>query len=213
MGEEIINEPTEIVTESNEFFTPEGFDIFDILTERAYPKDTVTVYLDEEAAYQLRALGREADSIEGEPDQDVVDSFAERLATFRARIERSARTFHLTGVDADKMKDVMTAAEAHFEDRKVNRKRADGSIIRELPQSAQTDFMRYASALTLSIHVEKITDPDGHEVVAPGPDILMNFLDKAPVYAVRELNQAIERLTVDARDFERGLDDGFFPKP
>ena len=203
----------EIISETNEFFTPDGFDIFDILTEKAYPKDTVTVYLDEAAAYELRALQKEADAIEGEPDEATIQDFNDRLTALRTRIDKSARTFHLSGVDADRMKDVMTSAEAHFEDRKVNRKRADGSIIRELPQSAQVDFMRYVSALTLSIHVEKITDSAGRESIAPGVDTMATFLDKAPVYAVRELNQAIERLQVDARDFERTLDDGFFPKP
>lgn len=198
------------IAQSENIFTPEDFNIFEL--DKSYPKDTVTVYLDDGAAHEYRKLRAEADLVEGEPDQDFIDDFNARLEALREKIKKSERTFYLTGVDADKMKDAMTSSEAHFEDRKVNRKRADGSIVRELPQSAQVDFMRYVSAVTLAMHVEKIVDGAGREVVAPGPDALLLFLDKAPAYAVREVSQAVERLQVDARDFEAALDDGFFPK-
>lgn len=211
MGEDFIQDDN--VSEISDFATEENFDIFDVLSERAYPRDIVTVYLDDGAAFELRKLTDEVDAIDGEPDQATVEAFNERLTNIRTRIDRSARTFHLAGVSSDTIKDAMTAADEHFESRKVNRKRADGSIIRELPKSAQDDFMVYTSAVMMALHVEKIVDPDGRQVVAPTPDAIVRFINGAPIYAVREVNQAIERLQVDARDFERSLDDGFFPKP
>lgn len=204
----------EIFEETSNFATPENFDIFEVLDGGAYPKDAITVYLDEAAGYELRALQAEAESFTEEPDQETIQRINDSLVRLRDRIDKSARTFYLTGVDNDLIKAVWPAAEEHFESRKVNRKRADQSIIRELPQSAQADFMTYVSLVTMALHVEKVVDDSsGRELVAPGADGLEKFFSKAPAYAIREVSQAIERLQVDARDFERGLDDGFFPKP
>lgn len=193
-----------------ESLTPETFSFFDVLSEKAYPRDTVTVYMDDAAAYDLRKISREAEELDSQED---MNDLAERLAALRQRIEASAMTFHLAGVGADRMQDAMNVANEHFEGKKVNRKRADGSIMRELPQDQQVAFMRYMSAVTLSLHVEKIVLADGRQMVAPSPDEIAAFMDKAPVAAMEAINRAVRDLQVTTSDFEATLDEGFLAKP
>ena len=195
-----------------EGLTPETFSFFDVLSEKAYPRDIVNVYLDDAAAYDLRKIGDEAEEMD--PDNaEAINALGERLKALRQRIEASAMTFHLAGVGADRMQEAMQVANDHFEGKKVNRKRADGSIMRELPQEQQVAFMRYASAVTLSLHIERIVLADGRAQTAPSPDEIAAFLDKAPLAAVNTINDAVKALQVSTQDFERTLDEGFLAKP
>lgn len=191
--------------------SPETFSFFDVLSEKAYPKDIVTVYMDDAAAYDLKKLSIEADGVE-ETDVEKIAEIGARLRALRERIEASAVTFYLTGVGADRQGDAMTHAQEHFEGKKVNRKRADGSITRELPQSEQFNFMKYMSAVSNALHIEKIVLADGRQMVAPSPDEVSAFLAKAPRSAIEQFNAAIAKLEVDTADFERTIDEGFLAK-
>lgn len=195
--------------------TEETFSFFDVLDGKAYPKDTITVYLDDAAAYDLRKLNkalREAIDSGDATDEDVARFNAE-AQSLKARIEASAYTFHLTAVSSELMQDALDAADKKFEAEKVSRKRADGSLIRELPQNKQVAYAKYVSAVTLSLHTEKIVDAAGRTLVAPSPDEAFAFLGKAPDASVASITRAISALRVSALDFEAGLDEGFFPKP
>ena len=199
-----INIPTE---------TEETFSFFEVLEGRTYPEDEVTVSMDEAAAYDLGKLQRDMDEAK-EPTDLEIKEFQERADNLQKRIEDSKFTFHLKGVPDDLIADIKEVADERFHDKKINRKNAQGHIERILPEGENANYMRFFSAVMMSLHVTSIQEHrTGKVMTAPSADEIAYFYDKAPGAAKERLSQAIAALRVASAQYEAQLDEGFFPKP
>ena len=202
------------VNENIDPLTPETFSFFEVLEGILYPKDEVEVYLNEQAAYELRKL---YEKISGTPEEDLTEDDKAGLLLevdrLKAAIDASKYVFKITGVSDDVITDLRTLAESRFEDKKKQVKAADGTLKRYLPESEYINFGRLLSALVLAAHVEQIVAPDGRVMTAPGEDELARFMDKAPTSEKLKLQQAIEKLKVESSDFESKVDADFLAKP
>ncbi|AXC37906.1 tail assembly chaperone [Microbacterium phage Jacko] len=211
MSEEIeINEGDLIVP------APADFDMFDMLSGVSYPEDTVTVALNEKAAYELAHLEQDIlnyRSENEEPDEAVLAEYQSQLEEIVKRIEASKMTFHLRGVSDDLISSAGDIAEEKFKDRKLNQKAADGRIVKYLPEGEKMAYLRYLNAVTYSMHITKfVRHSDGAERVSPNADEIAAFMDKAPDAAKQKLVRAIQELRVAAANYEASLDEGFFQK-
>ncbi|AXC37907.1 tail assembly chaperone [Microbacterium phage Jacko] len=209
MSEEIeINEGDLIVP------APADFDMFDMLSGVSYPEDTVTVALNEKAAYELAHLEQDIlnyRSENEEPDEAVLAEYQSQLEEIVKRIEASKMTFHLRGVSDDLISSAGDIAEEKFKDRKLNQKAADGRIVKYLPEGEKMAYLRYLNAVTYSMHITKfVRHSDGAERVSPNADEIAAFMDKAPDAAKQKLVRAIQELRVAAANYEASLDEGFF---
>lgn len=195
---------------------PAEFDMFDMLSGVSYPEDTVTVALDEKAAYELAHLERDVVNYMAEneePDEAVLAEYQSQLEAIVKRVEASKVTFHLRGVSDDRIATAGDIAEEKFKDRKLQQKGADGRIIKYLPEGEKMAYMRYLNAVTYSMHITKfVRHSDGAERVAPTADEIAAFMDKAPGAAQEKLVRKIRELRVAAADYESSLDEGFFQK-
>lgn len=192
--------------------TPETFSFFEVLEERTFPKDTLVVFLDEKAAYDLRKLMQQID-VTVEPTSAQVNDFKKRAEDLKARIEKSKYTFYLTGVSDDRIENAREVANAQFEDKKLQRKTATQSIERYLPESEQMNYLKFFNAVVTSLHIEQIVqEATGKVMTAPSPDEVANFMDKAPEAAKQQINAALSSLRVSAIEYERSLDEGFLAK-
>ena len=197
--------------------TPETFSFFDVLEEITYPKEVKTIWTDEAAVYEFRKIANEIDDIivgtpEGE-EPDLPTDIQARLERIQDRIERSKFTFHLTGVSDDRIEEAAEIANAEFEDKKLQRKTATQAIEKYLPESQQLAYVKFFNSVVNSLHIEKIVSHrDGREMVAPSPQEVQHFFDKCPSAPKVELVEAIKALRVQSSNYERQLDEGFFPK-
>lgn len=192
------------------------FSFFDVLEERTYPTDEVTISIDEAAGYELNKLAmklHELRTSEGATEEDYA-AVEQQADDLRERIERSQFTFQLKGVSDDRITDAMEVVEARFEDKKVPRKKADGSLQRELPKSEGLNYARFLNAVTFAMHIEQIVrHKNGSVMTAPDADEIAAFFDKAPHAAQERVATAIQSLRVASSTYEASLDEGFFPKP
>ena len=191
--------------------TPETFSFFDVFEGLEHPTDTVTIFMNEKAQYdlnkKLNEIGRTAEG------DGKLDELAAAAAKLHDKVEASRHTFDITGVDDDTITDLRDVAEAAFEDRKKQIKRADGTLIKQLPESEQLAYARYFNALVMSVHITRVEDARGRVMVAPGVDEVAILLDKAPTSQKAKLQSAINDLRVRATDFESSVDADFLAKP
>ena len=194
----------------------ETFSFFDVLAERTYPTETVTVSLDEAAAYELSKLTdrlRELNKSEDSTDQDYQD-IQNAADALKMRLDATKYTFHLRGVSDDRIADAMEAVDAKFEPKRVSRKKADGTLYKELPKSEAMPYARYLNAMTFALHIEQVVKhSNGAVMTAPGPDEIAAFFDQAPTAAQERIATAIHNLRIASGQYEASLDEGFFQKP
>lgn len=195
---------------------PDDFSLFDMLDGVEYPESSVTVAINEKAAFALGRLDREIKEYlrdNDEHDEKVLAKYRERVDALKQQIEDSKITFHLKGVPDELVTGANEIAEEKFKDRKKQVKTADGRIVKILPDGEKINFMRYSNAVVVSMHVTKVVyHKNGAERTTPSPDEIAAFYDKAPAAAKAILGQAVNELRVDAIDYERNFDEGFFPK-
>jgi hypothetical protein len=191
--------------------TPETFSFIDVLNEVAYPKDTVTVYMNEAAAYSLDKISQSIKSVDDD-DIDALDSMVADAEMYAKLIDESAYVFHLTGVSDDTIVDLNDIAEAEFESKKKPVKSASGRLDRILPQSEQANYLRYTNALMLHVHIAQIVSHDGRVLTAPSVDEIAKFMDKAPTSQKMKLQAAIQALHASSEAFENRIDADFLVK-
>lgn len=195
---------------------PADFDMFDALEGIEYPEDEVTVALNERAAHRLASLMREIREYQvdhPEPEDEKLAEFQKRSEEIKAAINKSRITFYLKGVPDDILTTAADAAEAKFESKKKTVVDAQGIPQSVLPQAEKINFMRYMNAVIYSMHIQKfVRHSDGAIRVAPSPDEIAAFMDKAPDAAKGKLVSKIQELRVKAADYESQLDEGFFQK-
>lgn len=135
---------------------PETFNVADMFTGIAYPKDTVAIYTNEDAGYRLDALNRRiAKEIANEGARDELSAEAEKLL---AEVNKSRYVFHLTGISEDTLKTIVDKARQEHPSK-------FGTFGQELPNPEQDE---YFNNLLWAVHTEKIEAPNG--AIIAGPD-------------------------------------------
>lgn len=190
----------------------ENFSFFDVLEGTSYPKDEVTVSLNESAGYQAQKLMAEAAEME-DPTPEKLEDLRKRLDKFRKEIEDSRVTFKLTGVSSEMISSSKDIVDEQFVDKKKTIAGANGRPIKYLPEEHALDYQRMLNAVVMSMHIEQVTyQKNGFSKIGLTPDEVAAFYDKAPTAAKARLSAAITGLQVDSDSFEAELDEGFFPK-
>ncbi|AXC36277.1 tail assembly chaperone [Microbacterium phage Fork] len=199
---------TEEITEDTTEF--DNFSFFDVLEGTSYPEDTVTVALNEKAAYQAKKLMLEHAAMEN-PTKAELESFQKRLERVRNEIEESKVTFDLRGVDAEKISSAGDIVDEMFVDKKLTFKGADGRVRKYIPDEVAKDYARMMNAVVMSMYVVRATyHRNGKTFIGISPDDMARFFDKAPEAAKGRLADAVRGLRVEAEAYEAELDEGFF---
>lgn len=219
MSEEI-ETSTDVTTDT---ITPAEFDFYELMTGAVYPKDSVTVTLDESAAYEALKIAREFDEFrEGDlyaedPESDEVKEkiaeFEERIEAVKDRVNANSVTFDLTGVSDELIESAKQSVDELFADKRKQRKLADGSIQKYIPDDVAKDYLRMLNATVYSLQIERMTfHKNGAQFVSPDPDKVAHFFDIAPRGSKAIVAGRIHELSVKAQDLVDQMDEGFFPK-
>lgn len=161
------------------------FDVADMFTGKAYPKDSVVVYMDEGAAYELYKLREEALQALQEGDEKAGKAIEKRLKELVKRGAESKYTFHLTGVSRDDRKAVIDLVRSEFP--------AEADFLGREKPNAEADE-KYAN-LYWALHIEKIERPDGALIVAPDEATIKVIRGNAPDPAINAIESKIRELS------------------
>lgn len=160
-------------------------DIGAILAGIVYPKEVVSVYMDESIGYLITRtnseLQRLADAGKTEEYNELEESFHKMLKEANSkRVE-----VHLTGVDRKTRKDVLTSVTAEFP--------AKTDVFGRIEPNLAADEA-YANKIW-AVHIEKMVTADGRVVAPILPEDVQLFRDKAPAFAQETIEAAINELS------------------
>lgn len=163
---------------------PRTLDLAAVFSGRAFPKDTVPVYMDEVLGYEIYKLNKAAIQAVLSKDEDEKDRIGAELKALAEKAEPSRLVFHLTGASREDRK---AATEETLE-----RFPAETDMLgREKPNPEANDY--YAN-LVWKLHVEKIEASDG-SVVEPTLEDVKMFRKHAPDHAIEAVEAGIQELT------------------
>lgn len=199
---------------------PEDFDMYALMEGVDYPEDEVTVALNEKAAHRLARLDREIRAYLAEGEEEGGEHDQAKLAQYRTELDKlqkaiadSRVTFYLKGVPDELVQGANDIVEARFEDKKKQVKTADNRLVKVLPEGEKMAWVRFLNAVVYSMHIQRVYyHKNGATITAPDADQIAHFYDKAPAAAQALLTSKIQELRVDAQEYERDFDEGFFPK-
>jgi len=190
-----------------ELLQEETFDFLDVLTERSYPKDEVSLFLDEASAYKLRAVKA---AYENSQDDKEREKLKKLMNQYRSDVKKSEYIFKLTGVSFDKIENLVEMAKKKYPVEHKTRKTGSGGLEQyEVPSNQRAEYIGY---LTLWVHVEAVVSPEGKIHTAPEEETIIKFLKIAPPSQVNRFTEAITSLQVSSREFEDAIDDDFLAK-
>jgi len=216
MSEDI--ETTDIDESAEDVVTPANFSFYDMMAGVSYPKDVITISLDEAAAYDAAKIVEDFEktdvsSLTPTQAKKAAKDFEARIAEVTERVSRKSATFHLTGVSSDLVESAKESVDDMFMDKRRQRKLADGSLQKYLPEDQMQPYMRMLNATIYALYIEKVVyNENGVTFVAPDPDMIAHFYDTAPDGAKAKLSEGIQKLRVEAGQYESYLDEGFFQK-
>lgn len=183
------------------------FNFLDVLSERSYPKDEVSIFLDEASAYKLRAVKTAFDNTEDPKKRKEIEKLVKQ---YQEDVKKSEYVFKLTGVSFDRIEGLIEMAKKKYPVETKTRKTASGGLEQyEVPSEERNEYIGY---LTLWIHVEAIVSPDGKVHTSPDEETIIKFLKVAPPSQVNRFTEAISRLQVSSQEFEDAIDDDFLAK-
>ena len=162
------------------------FDIADLFSGKAYPKDTVTVYLDEATGYETRkAEVAIKDAVLAHESEEALQALRESRDKLVEKAAKSRIVVHLTGVSRE------------------DRENATKIVTTEFP--TETDFLgrikpnpeadEKLTNLYWALHIEKLERPDG-SVLAPVTEADAKlFRANAPDSVLEKINKGINELS------------------
>lgn len=164
---------------------PTTFDIADLFTGRAFPKDYRDVYLDEALSYEIYKAHQASAAAKAEGNLEKILETDEALEELKAKAESKRVRIHLTGVSRDLRKDLGTKNREQFPPE-------TDFLGREKPNlEADEAFVNEYWAL----HIEAIERPDGSRINAPDVSTVKIFRANAPDAAIAAIDQGIKELS------------------
>jgi hypothetical protein len=167
------------------------FNLADAVKGRAFPEDTVDVFLDVESAYQLSKLN---EAIIQTLDEDEIAEFDKQAKVLSDKILESKLTFHMRGIDQKKIQAIEDS-------------------VRPKEESEEDDWiLDYMSAL-IAANITKVVDASGaiddHTFTQKEVDELRWSL---PTESWDKLVSTMQKLTMATGYFQGLTDAGFLQK-
>jgi hypothetical protein len=211
----------EIVQEARK---PGVFNIVDAVKERAFPKTSVDIFLDESLAYIISelddALSRTANSMDktktlSKKQVDEItqkrDEILDRKDKLVEEMSGAKYIFHFEGISEGKRQDIYDKTLEKFPMKhEKNRNPYTGKMEKE--EIDEIDRDRYFSDLLWQAHIAKIVSPDGQEQVGISLEEATELRRTLPAASAAKISETIERLRVASAAFMMSLNEDFLAK-
>jgi hypothetical protein len=214
------DEVKEIVDEAK---SPKTFSIINVLADRAYPKSSVSVALDEATAYEAALIKEELDSIDKQvgtkhssaEQAERVTELTDKLATLVEQLQKSSYTFHITGISEGKREEL--ASESRKKYPVEYEKPSDISALlgtgNERIEKPSTERDNLFTDLLWREHIYKIEDPDGNVQEQITYTDIRSLRNNLPLSALAKINSAIEKVRAATAVFMMETGEDFLAKP
>lgn len=185
------------------------FNIINLLNERAYPKEKITVYLNEDAAYRASSIRDSIKNYKGEADgltelEDALD-----LAT-KQMIE-SGITFNIIGITEGKRDALLADARKTYPveySRELNA--MTGEMVKEEKDSPERDNL-FTDYLWLA-SIDNIVDAKGNVQSDLNYGIIRDMRQMLPLAATAKVSEAIEKMRISTALFMAEVNEDFLQK-
>jgi len=205
----IIEDAAKIVEEAKQ---PGTFSIIDVLKERAYPKEDVNIYLDEEAAYQASMINEKIEELKKSgADLKKIDALVESRDEVIAKFEKSKYVFSITGISEGLRDDIQEQSLEKFPmEYEEDKNPFTGEVTKKEIEDKERD--RYFTNLIWHESITKIVDPSGSVQEKISLDDVENLRQFLPIACIGAITQSIEKLRMSTAMFMLSVDEDFLAK-
>lgn len=206
---EIIEQAAKLVDVAKQ---PGTFSIVDVLKERAYPKEDVNIYLDEQAAYEASMMNEKIEELKkSNADIKKIDALVESRDEIISKFEKSKYVFSITGISEGLRDDIQEQSLEKFPMQYEEDKNPfTGEITKKEIEDKERD--RYFTNLIWHESITKIVDPSGsvqEKISLEDVESLRQFL---PIACIGAITQSIEKLRMSTAMFMLSVDEDFLAK-
>lgn len=169
------------------------FNLAERLRGRGFPTESLTLYLDEGAGFQLVRLMNQ----DPPKDQEALAAFNDVVQQVSQQVLESSLTFDLRGISS-----------GHIQQNKKNLQKDQPDLV-----PGTEEFERALTDYHIAPHIIRITDhAGGTDEHLYTPEEVSDLRDMLPSSEWYKLNQAVTRLSFTSGFFENAADAGFLPK-
>lgn len=161
---------------------PKLIDFAKVFSGQEYPKDSVTVVANQKLGYAVHKLQEALVEANRRNDEDSIGGLEASYEEALKAAKDYTYTFYLTDVSRETKDAVLDSVNAEF---KIE------TNMWGQPQTTPEQEKAYRARLW-AVHTERISGPDGAEIVAPTPENLTAFLAGAPDKAIQDIRAKIE---------------------
>ena len=203
--EKIMDEVSELVQTAK---APGTFNIINLLNDRAYPTDKVTVYLDEASAYEAAIIKKQIAEHDGTDDLSALE---DKLVAATEKMQKSSLIVEIRGITEGKREELLNEAKKKYPvefDRELNP--MTGDFKKEEKESPErdnlfTEFLWQASIVSL-------TDADGNVQSDLPYAAVRDMRTMLPLASASEITRTIEKVRVSTAVFMLEVNEDFLPK-
>lgn len=211
MSEDIIEQANNLAEEAK---APGVFSILNVLKERAYPKEQVNVYLDEQSAYDASLVQEKIDELLKSADvgnQDAIDDLSAKRDALLGNLEKSKYTFFVTGLSEGLRSDIYDQASEKFPiEYDESKNPFTGEVVKSEIDNKERD--RYFTNLLWHSSIEKIVAPDGAVQESVTMEDIVKLRELLPLAGIGAVTQSIEKLRTATAIFMLTVDEDFLAK-
>jgi len=200
-----------------------NFNILNVLAERAYPKTTVVIYLDEQSAYDASGIKEELDALTEKigkknpsaEQKDKIEKLTEELDTLSDKIKQSGYTFHIRGISEGKREELFNESKKKYpiEYEKPNELAAlTGQRVERVEKESPERDQLFTDLLWRD-HIQMVEDPEGNIQDTFTYSDIKTLRSALPLSALAKINQAIEKIRTATAVFMMETGEDFLAKP
>lgn len=200
---------SDIEQQVNEATEKGKFNIVDAIRGRAYPKDEIFVYLDEESTYLASKIDDELKTLD--PLTEEYKKLSEQQSELIEKINSNKYVFFIRGIsEGDRDKVFAKATESYPIEYSENKNSFTGELVKTEIQNAERD--RYFTNLLWVASIEKITAPDGSVQNGLTIEDVVEMRDSLPLAAIGAINESIEKVRLSTALFMLKVNQDFLAK-
>jgi hypothetical protein len=193
---------------------PGTFSILNVLEERAYPREEVVVYLDEQTAYEASQLQEKIDELNKSKSLDVqseIDFLISERDKAIEKLEKQKYVFTIVGISEGLREDLMNEAAKDFPlEYEEHKNPITGEKTREEIENKDRDRI-FTNSLWHN-QIEKIEASDGSIQDKVTVKDVEELRRKLPIAAIGSINQSIERLRISTAVFMMSVNEDFLAR-
>ncbi len=199
----------EIIELAEQAKKPGKFSIMDAVKDRAFPRQEVNVYLDEQAAYLASEANEKLKRID--PADKEYAAAEKELNELIEKLEESKYVFTIQGIAESKRTQLLKLASDKYpaeyrEDKNVY----TGEVKREEIENEERDNL--FTSLVWSEHIVKIVSPSGDVQEHLNAEDCNELRGILPIASSALVNQTIEKLRAASAVFMMTVDEDFLAK-